>query len=140
MLGIVIVGLAVVTGLQLFDENRAKVAADEMVAVGARIAGEGTAWVLQPAQVGGGGRVPAGIDFSSLGYTPEDDGSYDTGDASYTLAADADGFVVTGTDNQGRAVAVTAVYGVGAECVALAQSKGTDVPATPAAPADCAGW
>ena len=140
VLGIVIVGLAVVTGLQLFDDNRVKVAADEMVAVGARIASEGTAWVLQPPQMGGGGGTPATIDFTKLGYTAEDDGSYATGDATYTMTADADGFVVTGTDNQDRATSVTAVYGVGQECLALVQGKGPDVPDTPEAPDDCSGW
>ena len=140
MLGIVIVGLAVVVGLQAFTENRSKVAGDEIVAVGARIASEGAAWVLQPIQVGGGGGDPSTIAFSKLGYTEEADGSYRTGDASYTLTADARGFVVTGIDNQARASNVTAVYGVGEECLALALSRDGTAPVTPTAPAGCAGW
>lgn len=140
MLGIVIVGLAVVVGLQAFTENRSKVAGDEIVSVGARIASEGTAWVLQPNQVGGGGRDPSGIDFSKMGYTVQADGSYVTGDASYTLTADADGFIVTGTDVQGRVTGVTAVYGVGTECLALAISRSSTPPETPTEPTDCSGW
>ena len=140
MLGVVIVGLAVVVGLQAFTENRSKVAGDEVVAVGARIASEATAWVLQPTQVGGGGRVPTGLAFSKLGYAEEGDGSYVTGDASYTLAANANGFVITGTDAQGRAAAVTAVYGVGTECLAVALDRTGATPETPAEPAGCAGW
>ena len=140
VLGIVIVGLAVVVGLQAFSENRSKVAGDEIVAVGARIASEATAWVLQPTQVGGGGGEPTGLAFAKLGYTEQTDGSYATGDASYTLTADATAFVITGTDNQARAANVTAVYGVGEACLALALSRDGTTPETPEAPSDCAGW
>ena len=140
VLGIVIVGLAVVTGLTLFTDSRARAAGDEMVAVGARIASEGTAWALLPAQMGGGGGSPAALTFRDLGYATRADGTYATGDATYALAATATEFVVTGTDNQARATSVTAVYGVGEGCLALALTRDATVPDTPERPAGCSGW
>ncbi len=55
VLGIVIVGLAVVVGISAFSENRIKASADALVADGLRIASDVQAWALKPEQLGGGG-------------------------------------------------------------------------------------
>lgn len=63
VLGIVIVGLAVVVGIQAFGENQKKANADALVNDAIRIASDAQAWLLKPAAFGGG----AGDgDFSSF--------------------------------------------------------------------------
>ena len=54
VLGIVIVGLAVVVGIQAFGENQAKANADALVNDGVRIASDAQAWALKPQAFGGG--------------------------------------------------------------------------------------
>jgi len=73
VLGIVIVGLAVVVGIQAFGENQKKANADALVNDGVRIASDIQAWALKPAAFGGGGNNDAtdrfaGISFDQIGY------------------------------------------------------------------------
>ena len=80
VLGIVIVGLAVVVGIQAFSENQAKANADALVNDAIRIASDAQAWKLKP-QAFGGGQAETGFEnmtLSQLGYT--------VGDNSYTTA------------------------------------------------------
>ena len=53
VLGIVIVGLAVVVGIQAFSENQKKANADALVMTAMRIASDAQAWLRKPAQFGG---------------------------------------------------------------------------------------
>ena len=53
VLGIVIVGLAVVVGINAFSENRIKANADALVTDALRVASDVQAWALKPAQFGG---------------------------------------------------------------------------------------
>ena len=69
VLGIVIVGLAVVVGIQAFSENQKKANVDAMVNDGVRIASDAQAWALKPAQFGGGAGSFASIDLTKLGYS-----------------------------------------------------------------------
>ena len=62
VLGIVIVGLAVVVGINAFSENRIKSNADALVTDGLRIASDMQAWALKPTQLGGGNDGDAGTD------------------------------------------------------------------------------
>ncbi len=54
VLGIVIVGLAVVVGIQAFGENQKKANSDALVNDAVRIASDAQAWKLKPAAFGGG--------------------------------------------------------------------------------------
>ena len=103
VLGIVIVGLAVVVGINAFSENRIKSNADAMVTDGLRIASDVQAWALKPTQFGGGNDGQAGTGhgplqaladcqtagndcFLSIGYTqngPSD--SYSNVNAQYHI-------------------------------------------------------
>ena len=71
VLGIVIVGLAVVVGIQAFGENQKKANADAMVNDAVRIASDAQAWKLKPAAFGGGAAKQNWTDltFEQLGYT-----------------------------------------------------------------------
>ena len=68
VLGIVIVGLAVVVGIQAFAENQKKANADALVMTSMRIASDAQAWLRKPAAFGGAvtssGSRPA--DFSGF--------------------------------------------------------------------------
>ena len=55
LLGVVIVGLAVVVGIQAFGENQKKANADALVNDGVRIASDAQAWALKPAAFGNPG-------------------------------------------------------------------------------------
>ena len=70
VLGIVIVGLAVVVGIQAFSENQKKANADALVNDAIRIASDAQAWKLKPAAFGGGASASnwTGLTFAQIGY------------------------------------------------------------------------
>lgn len=70
VLGIVIVGLAVVVGIQAFSENSKKANADALVNDAIRIVSDAQAWKLKPAAFGGGASKTGFTDvtFNHLGY------------------------------------------------------------------------
>ena len=80
VLGIVIVGLAVVVGIQAFSENQKKANADAIVNDAIRIASDAQAWKLKPAAFGGGASAVewTGLTFDQMGY--------ETGDQNYSAA------------------------------------------------------
>ncbi|MEM8559345.1 MAG: hypothetical protein AAGG50_16105 [Bacteroidota bacterium] len=78
VLGIVIVGLAVVVGIQAFSENQTKANADAQVNDAIRIASDAQAWALKPTAFGGGNGVFNGLGtngLAKLGYELGDNGS-----------------------------------------------------------------
>lgn len=68
VLGIVIVGLAVVAGIQAFGENNKKSNADAMVNDAVRIANDAQAWAMKPTAFGGGNGSLDDVSFADLGY------------------------------------------------------------------------
>jgi hypothetical protein len=68
VLGIVIVGLAVVVGIQAFGENQKKSNQDALVNDGVRFASDAQAWALKPDAFGGGSGSFTGLVWQSLGY------------------------------------------------------------------------
>ena len=77
VLGIVIVGLAVVVGIQAFSENQQKANLDALVNDGVRIASDLQAWSLKPQAFGGpaSGEDWTDADFGDLGYDTSDAGN-----------------------------------------------------------------
>ncbi len=67
VLGIVIVGLAVVAGINAFSENQAKSNKDALINEGMRIATDMQAWKLKPSQFGGGGGDWTDFTLAKLG-------------------------------------------------------------------------
>ncbi|MEM8600926.1 MAG: hypothetical protein AAGF99_13490 [Bacteroidota bacterium] len=79
VLGIVIVGLAVVVGIESFSENKSKSEIDRYTAMGVEMGAEIIAWYKKPTAMGGGGEVAANlasIGVQDLGY---DEGRSDSG-------------------------------------------------------------
>lgn len=108
VLGIVIVGLAVVVGIQAFSENQKKANADAMVNDAVRIASDAQAWKLKPSAFGGGADATewSGLTFAQIGYDTNSDGDYENLNATYALTGNNDTgpLVITGTslDSEGE--------------------------------------
>ncbi len=122
VLGVVIVGLAVVVGIQAFSENQLKANADAMVNDGVRIASDVQAWALKPEAFGGAGGwdtqgnvTPIEVDFNSIGYSAPS-GTYSNLNADYTVSTTDCGAAVpsggtpviyiSGTSDQGNNICV----------------------------------
>jgi type II secretory pathway pseudopilin PulG len=90
VLGIVIVGLAVVVGIQAFSENQKKANADALVNDAIRIASDAQAWMLKPTAFGGGSNSCASTcdwtnaTFPQLGY-PVSGSGYSNLNGSFTI-------------------------------------------------------
>ena len=111
VLGIVIVGLAVVVGIQAFSENQQKANLDAMVNDGVRIASDLQAWSLKPQAFGGpaAGDSLSDGEFKDLGYklkTVPGCDTYGNLNGCYTL----ENGVITGTgsgSNSNNKVTIT---------------------------------
>ncbi|MEM8556890.1 MAG: hypothetical protein AAGG50_03510 [Bacteroidota bacterium] len=72
VLGIVLVGLAVVVGIQAFEENQRKTRQDQTMVLLSDIAAKAIAWKKTPVAMGGGDNGDSddyrGITFADLGY------------------------------------------------------------------------
>ena len=88
VLGIVIVGLAVVVGIQAFGENQKKANSDALVNDAVRIASDAQAWVLKPNAFGGGDGDFTNVTFDALGYSATG-GVYTNLNGKYNLTVDS---------------------------------------------------
>ena len=109
VLGIVIVGLAVVVGIQAFSENQKKANADALVMTAMRIASDGQAWLRKPSQFGGatldasgnrrtdfaGLSVPTDISLAGLGYPLNGTGQYADINGLYVISVSSGDLVIT---------------------------------------------
>ncbi len=121
VLGIVIVGLAVVVGIQAFSENQKQANADQMVNDSIRIASDAQAWKLKPSAFGGGASATnwTGLDFGQMGYAVGDQGlhpgtaaeadQYENLNAVYDLAASGTDLTVTATSFDAGGTALNTV-------------------------------
>ncbi len=104
VLGIVIVGLAVVSGIEAYSINQKKANTDALVLTGMRIATDLQAWLQTPTALGGGmpatGTVPdvtsVTVSVRDLGYPVNNAGQYETIDGSFSIVKSADALVVLG--------------------------------------------
>ncbi len=115
VLGIVIVGLAVVVGIQAFSENQKKANSDALVNDAIRVASDAQAWMLKPTAFGGGNNSCAttcdwsGISFSQLGY-PVNGSNYENLNGVFTIdgASTSTEVVITATSaSNGNQITVT---------------------------------
>ena len=111
VLGIVIVGLAVVVGINAFGENQKRANADAMVNDALRIASDIQAYALKPGQFGGAGGFDE-LDISGnffrdkIGYPNSSGGEYSNVNGTFTLESESDSIIINGLnsdqDNQVR--------------------------------------
>jgi hypothetical protein len=86
VLGIVIVGIAVVAGIQAFSEGKDKADRDAMVTDAMRVISDIQAWKLKPAAFGGGAEAIgfSGVNLNQLAL-PDSSGHYYTSGACIEL-------------------------------------------------------
>ncbi len=100
VLGIVIVGIAVVAGIQAFGEGRKKAQQDAAVSDAMRIISDVQAWKLKPGAFGGGADLATeasfvGASLQALGYpTSGSNIAYQTINGCYTMTAAATGATI----------------------------------------------
>ncbi len=87
-LGIVIVGIATIAGIQIFSENRIRANADAGVLGGLHIVTACQVWALKPGLLGGmnTSQTLAACDFKEIGYPTSTGATYTSVDGIYTLS------------------------------------------------------
>ena len=138
VLGIVIVGLSVVVGIQAFGENQKKANADALVNDAIRIASDAQAWKLKPTAFGGGASATgfSGMTLTQLGYGHDgtEDDPYTNLNGSFTINAGGSSLIITADDeNSLDNRVIVGVYGTAPECIATKVTNQEDS-ASPANP------
>ncbi|MEZ4698971.1 MAG: hypothetical protein R2834_01475 [Rhodothermales bacterium] len=104
VLALVVVGLAIVGGIEAMGYYRKRFNADALSQTSVRIAAEAQAWLFRPTAFGGGGTLGSGAqgDFSgltltlaTLGYPVTVGDVYSTTDGTYRGAVRGAEFVIT---------------------------------------------
>ncbi len=87
VLGIIIVGLATVYGITMFDLNNTKSNADVMINEALRMATDIQAWAVKPNMIGGraSGETIANVTFTDIGY-PNSSGTYNSPNGDFVLS------------------------------------------------------
>ena len=133
VLGIVIVGIAVVAGIQAFSEGKAKAAQDAAVSDAMRIISDVQAWKLKPGAFGGGGDKAAtnfkDVSLKALGYPIGGDGAvYVTVNGCYKLVGSESnatlGIYALSGDPEGADSVGTAATSCGENSIAQVKVKG----------------
>lgn len=140
VLGIVIVGLAVVVGIQAFGENQKKANSDALVNDAIRIASDAQAWKLKPAAFGGGANADGmtGITLQQLGYEVDGSDVYRNLNGRFSLrTAGSSSLVIAAEDSTLANFVVVSVYDTDPDCIATA--VGSSALTTPSNPnsTDC---
>jgi hypothetical protein len=133
VLGIVIVGLAVVVGIQAFGENQKKSNQDALVNDGVRFASDAQAWALKPAAFGGGSGSFTGLTWQDLGY--EISGTtYDNLNGTWLAPSIVSGTEVlfSGSNTQANNAVSIRVCGMRSQDIRTAVGSISDTPTAPA--------
>ncbi len=101
VLSAVIVGLAIVVGINMFGENAVQANQDAVVQDVLTIASRAQAWYRRPAMMGGGGRSFANMTLDTLQF----DATNSNGTYSITTATDSNA-VIQGIGTEGLTVQV----------------------------------
>ncbi|MEL6614345.1 MAG: hypothetical protein AAFQ43_01330 [Bacteroidota bacterium] len=103
VLGIVIVGLAVVVGIRAFEENSDKANQDAIVSDGIRIVNNAQAWGLKPAPYGGGAGSFTNLTFGQINYDTGTNSYYENSSGRFGLVVTAGtpgSFVLTACNDE----------------------------------------
>ena len=104
VLGIVIVGLAVIVGIQAFAENSDRAKQDALVADGIRIVNNAQVWGLKPGMYGGGDDAFTSVTLDLLDYETGANDYYENVNGVYSLEViSAEEIVVLACDAPGTA-------------------------------------
>ncbi len=110
VLGIIIVGFAVLIGLQAFSIGQKQANADALVLTSIRIASDAQAWLRTPVTFGGAwpvsGTPPTAfgsltLSLADLGYPVDGSGNFVDINGTYTAAVNGDYYYITATSATG---------------------------------------
>ncbi|RMD99582.1 MAG: hypothetical protein D6814_05325 [Calditrichaeota bacterium] len=100
VLSAVIVGLAIVVGINMFGENATQANQDAVVQDVLTIASRAQAWYRRPTMMGGGGRSFNNVTLDTLQFTPSN------ANGSYSITSADTSATVNGTGTEGVQVSV----------------------------------
>lgn len=96
ILAAIIVGIAIVMGINMFGENAVQANQDAVTQDVLTIASRAQGWYRRPAQMGGGGRSFVGLDLADINFqATNDNGSY-----AFAAAPVAGSFTIVGTGTE----------------------------------------
>ena len=147
ILGVIIVGIAVVLGVRGFQEGEMRARKDRIVEESTRIAASAALWKEQTTIHGGGRDVYSltGMELNNLGYeeTSDANGTYtELAGGFYRLYnLDSDKPYIQGETREGDLVVRVYVLGREHRCfIAHWTEAGDQFPAAPDPPTGCTGW
>lgn len=120
ILSAIIVGLAIVTGINMFGENAVQANKDAVMQDMLTIASRAQGWYRRPAQLGGGGRSFNGVSVDTLDFA----GTNGNGTFTIASAAGGDSALITGTgveDGDGDGTNLTMQISIGADAAGTLQ-------------------
>lgn len=132
VLSVIVVGLAVVIGINLFGFNQVKANADAMFNEALRITFDIQAWAARPAMFGGPStsETIASVTFDRLGY-PHSGGTYSSPEGEYVLStslgADCDAPTIPSGKTALLYINVTNPATDNSICVAIAGRESSDI-------------
>jgi hypothetical protein len=98
ILGVVMVGLAVVVGLQAYSQNRVKSNGDQLVVDGIRIATDAQAWYQKGQAYGGGAGSYDGLSLEVMGWQTNGEGDYQNSYGTWAITTvESQRFLLEGT-------------------------------------------
>ncbi len=97
VLGVIIVGIAVVVGINIFGTNAEQANKDAITQDCLRIASAAQGYYRKPTMLGGGNNAFDGITIEDCGMADNGTGSGENVNGTYAITGTADAFSVTGT-------------------------------------------
>lgn len=109
VLGVIIVGVAIVVGINMFSTGAVNAESDRLVQEVNVVGSNAAAYWRKPVQMGGGGRTFVGITADAAGLAALGVASSDATTLSISTAGDADDFGVTATGTAEGVVVVATI-------------------------------
>ena len=136
VLGVVLVGIAIIAGIQAYSTNNEKASVDAQVHDLMRVASDVQTWVQKPEQFGGPTAYAAldEVTFLTIGYSDATATEWTNPNATYTLAATASNVTITGVNDELDTYATAVVCGIKDTDILVATNIG-GAPTAPTCPA-----
>ncbi|MFZ1730576.1 MAG: hypothetical protein WBQ23_06755 [Bacteroidota bacterium] len=97
VLGVIIVGIAVVVGINIFGTNAEQANKDAITQDCLRLASSAQGYYRKPTMLGGGNNSFTDITIEDCGMADDGSGAGENVNGTYAITGDADAFSVTGT-------------------------------------------
>lgn len=134
VLGVVLVGIAIIAGIQAYDTNNKKASLDAQVHDLVRMASDTQVWAQKPVQFGGPATYSdmTNANFTVIGYDGDSDTQFTNSNAVYTWAAGATP-TISGLNDDLDTYSVVIICGIQDTDILTAVAQGA-APTTPTCP------